>query len=343
MVNSYQSALADAANAGDGFARGNLEGDVQVPKEPFHDPTVKKWEALTEPRLMPVHDTVGQALASFFTDAGGWVYLTQQMIADAARLSRPTTNRALLALEEVGRFERRDIDGGPHGKRGEVYRLQGEDTNWQPTALGLPGRVTPVEFRQSKRIHELEEAVMELAGRVTDGHDLPDIAVGVLQGRSGQAPQNKRLVSEYYASMDIPPDTTSLLSKSVNNALSEQAEADERMATETQISEISRQQDRTGLTDGDIREAWAEINPGSQPPEYFEAEHIRRGRASRLIRWLRRQEDMPAYSDDDLDPIEERARQLDAQGNSYLASYLRWKGHLPGQEEGDDGPDTEQS
>ena len=63
------------------------------------------------------------------------------MIADEAGLRRQSVNRPLLNLIEVGRLERREMTTH-QGHRGHAYRLTGEDTNWQPTKLGIPGRVT---------------------------------------------------------------------------------------------------------------------------------------------------------------------------------------------------------
>ena len=97
-LQAYQADFADhvsRGDAGDAFVRGNLQGDVQFPKGPVYDRDVMEWEARTEPRLSPAHDAVGRALASFFTEEGGWVYLTQDMIACEARLKRQSVNRPL--------------------------------------------------------------------------------------------------------------------------------------------------------------------------------------------------------------------------------------------------------
>ena len=130
------------------------------------------WEELTEPRLSPTHDTVGRALASFFTKTGGWVYLTQDMIAATAKLSRQTTCKTLNDLARVGRFERRDIIT-QEGNRGDIYRLSGEDTGWVPTDLGMPDRTTVADFAKDKEISQLKEAVRYLAPFLTGDKDLP--------------------------------------------------------------------------------------------------------------------------------------------------------------------------
>ena len=65
------------ASSEDFVQRQPVEGDVLYPGAPLRDSIVMNWEALTEPRLSTGHDSVGSAVASFFTREGGWVYLTQ--------------------------------------------------------------------------------------------------------------------------------------------------------------------------------------------------------------------------------------------------------------------------
>ena len=53
---AYQADFADHVAPGDAgvaFVRGNLAGDVQLPKEPVYDHVVTEWAARTEPRLLP--------------------------------------------------------------------------------------------------------------------------------------------------------------------------------------------------------------------------------------------------------------------------------------------------
>ena len=133
--------------AGDDFVRGNLDGDVLLPKGTFCDPLVVHWEGHTEPRLTYAHDSVGRALANFFPSTGGWVYLTQDMIAAEADASRQVTNRCLQDLIDVGRLERRDMRTH-QGHRGQVYRLTGQDTGWEPSVLGIGGRTTVAGFKK---------------------------------------------------------------------------------------------------------------------------------------------------------------------------------------------------
>ena len=71
---AYQADFADhvaPGDAGDAFVRGNLAGDVQLPREPVYDHVVTEWAARTEPRLSPTHDAVTRAVATFFTREGG--------------------------------------------------------------------------------------------------------------------------------------------------------------------------------------------------------------------------------------------------------------------------------
>ena len=137
LLQAYQADFADhVSHAGDAFVRGNLQGDVQFPKGPVYAHAVTEWEARTEPRLSPTHDAVGRALASFFTEDGGWVYLTQDMIADEARLRRQSVNRPLQDLVAAGRVERREMTTH-QGHRGHAYRLTGEDTGWLPGVAGF--------------------------------------------------------------------------------------------------------------------------------------------------------------------------------------------------------------
>ena len=159
---AYQADFADhfsPGDADDAFVRGNLAEDVQLPKEPVYDHVVTEWAARTEPRLSLTHDAVARAVATFFTREGGWVYLTQDLIADEAGLRRQSVNRPLLNLIEVGRIERREMTTH-RGHRGHAYRLTGEDSDWQPTKLGIPGRVTMAGFKKELEKFALEEALL---------------------------------------------------------------------------------------------------------------------------------------------------------------------------------------
>ena len=147
-ISSYQAGFPDQASpAGNHFVRGNLDGDVLLPKGTFCDPLVVHWEGHTEPRLSYAHDSVGRALANFFPSTGGWVYLTQEMIADEADASRQVTNRCLQDLIDVGRVGRRDMRT-QQGHRGHAYRMTGEDTGWEPSVLGIGGRTTVAGFKK---------------------------------------------------------------------------------------------------------------------------------------------------------------------------------------------------
>ena len=284
---SHQPSLADAANAGDGFARGNLEGDVQIPRSPIRDPVVMDWEALTEPRLSPAHDAVGQALASYFTRDGGRVYLTQQMIADRARISRPTTCRLLQDLELVGRFQKQEIPTS-QGNRGDVYVLAGENTDWSPSNLGLPGRTTAAAFVKDKRIHQLEDGLRLLAQRMTGEHDLPDSVLALLENLSN-SPENTE-ISESYRGLELTANksSTPLLSSAVNSALQNPPP---KPASESQLNLILMHQERASLSDGDILASWPDIDRYSEVPGGVDPSLLTTLQANRILQWIKRQPD----------------------------------------------------
>ena len=287
-LHHYQSQLADAANAGDGFARGNLDGDVQVAKAPIRDQVVLEWEAHCEPRLTPTHDVVGQAVASFFTRDGGEVYLTQDMIADVCRLSRSTVCKAIKDLVSVGRFRKRDLPT-IEGNRGEAYRLTGEDTGWVPPAIGIAGRVTASEFTQIRRIQELETALRYFAGRYGGDHDFPDTVLVTLNNLSDDPEEIKR--SEEFRKLDLENEApTTVLSKTVNTAL---ADRPKRSASQDQLNLIIMNQERTGLQDDDILASWPEIDRYSPVPAGLDPSLMTSLQANRTIQWLKRQQDAP--------------------------------------------------
>ena len=155
----------------DDCVRGELDSDLFIPDGPVRHPVVQQWAARAQPRLcQTVHDTVLTALAAYFPYDGGWVYLTQEMIANEAGLSRQAISRPLQNLETVGLVQRARVRH-EEGHRGQAFRLTGEDTNWQPVDLGFTERITVREFQllqiinaQSERIAALEERLTEFSG-----------------------------------------------------------------------------------------------------------------------------------------------------------------------------------
>ena len=296
--NGFQEDFADyigglPADGPSEWILGELQGDVATPREPVRDREVLDWEELTEPRLSPAHDTVGRALASFFNRAGGWVYLTQDMVAASAKLSRQTTCRYLNDLARVGRFERRDIIT-QEGNRGDAYRLTGEDTGWVPTDLGMPDRTTVADFAKDKEIAQLKEAVRYLAPFLTGDEDLPD-SVLTLVNSVTDIPSDREEKSSYYRKVDSLNGNNkgALSSKMLDSALEASAQERRDWVTESQIVTILAERDRTGLSEDDIRASWPDIHPGSEPPAGFEPGWLTKSRAFRLVGWLRKQPDAP--------------------------------------------------
>ena len=184
-ISSYQAGFPDQASpAGDDFVRGELEGDVLLPKGTFCDPLVVHWEGHTEPRLTYAHDSVGRALANFFPSTGGWVYLTQDMIAAEADASRQVTNRCLQDLIDVGRVERRDMRTH-QGHRGQAYRMTGQDTGWEPSVLGIGGRTTVAGFKKELErfafVDAVEIALQAVMELVPADRQMPDSALTLLE------------------------------------------------------------------------------------------------------------------------------------------------------------------
>ena len=287
-IKAYQAGFPDHASpAGDDFVRGNLAGDVQLPKGPVRDQTVMDWEEFTEPRLSLSHDVVGRALSSFFTTKGGWVYLTQDMIGAAARVSRQIANRALRDLEEVGRLERREMKTNK-GHRGYAYRLTGEDTKWEPTLVGMDRRTTVAHFKKDMRILELEKGILALAELVPADQALSSSLIKLVDGIN---PSGREVKSDFLRRMEKlnGSDKGALSSKLVDSALDTAAQVNRTPVTESQLVEIIANQERTGLSEDDIKASWPDINPGTEPPLYMEL--LSKSRGFRVVAWLRKQPD----------------------------------------------------
>ena len=293
-MTSYQAGFPDQASpAGDDFVRGELEGDVLLPKGTFCDPLVVHWEGHTEPRLTYAHDSVGRALANFFPSTGGWVYLTQDVIAAEADASRQVTNRCLQDLIDVGRVERRDMRTH-QGHRGQVYRLTGEDTGWQPSVLGIGGRTTVAGFKKELErfafVDAVETALQAVMELVPADRQMPDSALALLEvirspGKDAQ--------SEFLGRMEkLNNDNNGPLScKEGYSAVTEPAHMTQEPLTEKQLITIFGHQQRTALSVEDIWASWPDIYPGSEPAEALEA--LSRSHAFQLVAWLSKQPDAP--------------------------------------------------
>ena len=284
-LQAYQADFADhVSHADDAFVRGNLAGDVQFPKRPVYDHAVTEWEARTEPRLSPTHDAVGRALASFFTKEGGWVYLTQDMIADEGRLRRQSVNRPLKDLVAAGRVERRDMRTN-QGHRGHAYRLTGEDSDWQPTNLGIPGRVTVAGFKKELQRFALEDALLTVVELLPADAVLPDSVLTILEGISSGREVKSDLLRRLENSNSVGNGPLSSI------LFDSGPQATRDLVTESQMVTIITEQERTGLSEDDIRISWPDINPGAEIPGALEL--LSKSRAFRLVAWLRKQPDAP--------------------------------------------------
>ena len=284
-LQAYQADFADhVSHADDAFVRGNLAGDVQFPKRPVYDHAVTEWEARTEPRLSPTHDAVGRALASFFTKEGGWVYLTQDMIADEGRLRRQSVNRPLKDLVAAGRVERRDMRTH-QGHRGHAYRLTGEDSDWQPTDLGIPGRVTVAGFKKELQRFALEDALLTVVELLPADAVLPDSVLTLLEGISS----GREIKSDLLRRLDYSNNNGNTALSSI--LLDSASQATRDLVTESQMVSIITEQERTGLSEDDIWASWPDINPGAEIPGALEL--LSKSRAFRLVAWLRKQPNAP--------------------------------------------------
>ena len=290
-VSGYQSGFPDHVSvAGDAFVRGNLQGDVQFPRDQVWDATVMKWDARSEPKLSATHDAVSQALASFFDSGGGWVYLTQDLICGVACFSRPIVNRCLKDLAQVGRFERRELKTA-QGHRGQVYRLCGEDTDWSPIKLGLGGRTTVANFRKDLRILQVENGLRVLAKAWPADCDLPDSVLTLLEELSSSPEED---ASDFLGRMEKSDNAGSepLLTSDVYSAdVYSAPQMTQAPLTERQLVTIFGHQERTGLSVEDIWASWPDIYPGTAPSESLEV--LSKSHAFRLVAWLKKQPDAP--------------------------------------------------
>ena len=185
-ISSYQAGFPDQASpAGERLcSRPTLRETSWLPRARSAIPLVVHWEGHTEPRLSYAHDSVGRALANFFPSTGGWVYLTQEMIATEADASRQVTNRCLQDLIDVGRVERRDMRT-QQGHRGHAYRMTGEDTGWEPSVLGIGGRTTVAGFKKELErfafVDAVETALQAVMELVPADRQMPDSALALLE------------------------------------------------------------------------------------------------------------------------------------------------------------------
>ena len=293
MVTAYQSSLADDPQAPDDFARGNLDGDISIPKEPVDDPVVVNWAERTEPRLSPRHDTVARALASFFPREGGWVYLTHQQIAQAAVLSRQVICETLKDLARVGRFQRRPVNLG-EGHRGDAYRLYGDRVDWIPTDPSEIGRrTTPDEYERGRENRALRAALMEVTERIPEDMVLSDETINTINDTRVEHSH-----SSYYQQVDQwvaeteAQSTGALSSDLLDSAPS--ATIPTRGPSEEQLMSIVTEQARTGLSDADIQARWGEVDASMEkPPAYFTQGFLSASQAFKLVGWLRKRAKAP--------------------------------------------------
>ena len=215
--------------------------------------------------------------------------LTQDMIADEAGLRRQSVNRPLLNLIEVGRIERREMTTH-QGHRGHAYRLTGEDTNWQPTKLGIPGRVTMAGFKQELERFALEEALLTVVELLPANAVLPDSVLTLLSVIDSRREEKTDLLWRLEGNSNNV-GTTPLSSNLLDSALDAATQGNRDLVTESQMVAIITEQERTGLSEDDIRASWPDINPGSEVPGALEL--LSKSRAFRLVAWLRKQPNAP--------------------------------------------------
>ena len=293
-ISSYQAGFPDQASpAGDDFVRGQLQRDVLLPKGTFCDSLVVHWEGHTEPRLSYAHDSVGRALANFFPSTGGWVYLTQDMIAAEADASRQVTNRCLQDLIDVGRVERRDMRT-QQGHRGHAYRMTGEDTGWEPSALGIGGRTTVAGFKKELErfafVDAVETALQAVMELVPADRQMPDSALALLEVIRSPGKDSQ---SEFLRRMEKLNNGNkgALSCKEGYSAVTQSAHMTQEPLTEKQLITIFGHQERTALSVEDIWSSWPDIYPGTEPAESLEV--LSKSHAFRLVAWLKKQPDAP--------------------------------------------------
>ena len=293
-IAAYQAGFPDhLAPSGGDFVRGNLDGDVLLPKGTFCDPLVVHWEGRTEPRLSFAHDSVGRALANFFPSTGGWVYLTQDIIASEADASRQVTNRCLQDLIDVGRVERRDMRT-QQGHRGHAYRMTGEDTGWEPSVLGISGRTTVAGFKKELErfafVHAVDTALQAVMELVSADRQMPDSALTLLEVI--RSPK-KDAQSEFLRRMGKlnNDDNGPLSCKEGYSAVTPPTHMTQEPLTEKQLITIFGHQERTALSVEDIWASWPEIYPGAEPSGSLEV--LSKSHAFRLVAWLKKQPDAP--------------------------------------------------
>ena len=294
-ISSYQAGFPDQAfPAGDDFVRGNLDGDVLLPKGTFCDPLVVHWEGHTEPRLSYAHDSVGRALANFFPSTGGWVYLTQEMIAAEADASRQVTNRCLQDLIDVGRVERRDMRT-QQGHRGHAYRMTGEDTGWEPSVLGIDGRTTVAGFKKELErfafVDAVETALQAVMELVPADRQMPDSALTLLEVIRSPGKDAQSEFLERMEKLNNDNNNGSLSCKEGYSAVTPPAHMTQEPLTEKQLITIFGHQERTALSVEDIWASWPDIYHGTEPSESLEV--LSKSHAFRLVAWLKKQPDAP--------------------------------------------------
>ena len=82
-------------------------------------------------------------------------------------------------------------------------------------------------------------------------------------------------------------------SKLLDSALDAATQGNRDPVTESQMVAIITEQERTGLSEDDIRASWPDINPGSEVPGALE--FLSKSRAFRLVAWLRKQPNAPVF------------------------------------------------
>ena len=160
-----------------------------------------------------------------------------------------------------------------------------DNSDWQPTNLGIPGRVTVAGFKKELQRFALEDALLTVVELLSADAVLLDSVLTLLESISSGRKVKIDLLRRLENSNDV--GNTSLSSISLDSG----PQATRDLVTESQMVAIITEQERTGLSEDDIRASWSDIHPGSELPGALE--FLSMSRAFRLVAWLRKQPKAP--------------------------------------------------
>ena len=285
--------FADAAGAPNEWILGELHGDVATPNAPMKDPVVGAWTLWAYPRLTIQHDAILNGLGSYFTAKGGWVYVTQDQIANIAGVNRATVNRRLPDLIKVGLVESRPVST-QDGKRGMAYRLAGEECGWQAVHSEDARRTTVEAYLYEMRIAQVENALSFFIDNGSVVTEMPDNVVAVVRDLRNSEKSEIDLFNS--GPKGHNPDTTKavITAGSYNGLRVPNEHRPPTPASESQVNLIEKQMQRTGLEETDVLASWPDVDRYSQVPQGLDPTVMTSLQANRCIQWLTRQADKPA-------------------------------------------------